>query len=108
MVMTTWLHYSDTTTVKNDDIKKLFTESKYLRENYIVKEVSWTERKWFKTVTHTRFDIYYKLVYDNSWIGDAQCISLPGGPSFNNTYAYLIGCINGYEDCSKKHIEGKV
>lgn len=95
MTITTFISTHEKTNVTNKELKELLEEYPYITENFIVKENTWIEKKLFsKNVTHTSYSVYYKLLSpygDRSWIGDVQCITLPGGPNFNTVYSYFLG-----------------
>ena len=99
MPCTTFLHTNESTNVTDKDLRELINDSLYLYKNYIVKEVSWIEKKWFKKdIKHTMYDVYFKLPAPNGgWIGDVQCIGFSGGPKYDQVYAYFLGIVTGLD-----------
>lgn len=106
MVCTSFINTNMKTKITDKDLENLFNKSKYIRNNYIVIERIF-ERKvsMFKKELYMVYDIYYKLKdqSDNSWIGDVQCIGLPGGLKYNNVYAYFLGIASAEDKLSKGH-----
>ena len=110
MPCTTFLHTNESTNVTDKDLRELLNESLYLYKNYIVKEISWIEKKWFKKdIKHTRYDIYFKLpAHNGGWIGDVQCIGLPGGTSYNQVYSYFLGIVTGLDVVEEEYRKGSI
>lgn len=110
MPCTTFLHTNETTNVTDKDLRELLNESLYISQNYIVKERSWIEKKWFKKdIKHTYYDVYFKLPAPNGgWIGDAQCISFSGGPKYDQVYAYFLGILTGLDVTEEEYRKGSL
>ena len=97
MVCTTYLSEHERTNVTDKELRKLLESSAHIKQNYVVKERTYaTHHRWglifeiqrYKTV----YDIYYR--YNGPDSCDAQHLSIPPG-SYESTYAYFLGIING-------------
>lgn len=101
MVCTAFISEHQKTEVTDKDLKELL-DHPLIVSKYIVQEVKWTEKRMFrKDIEHVYYNIYYKLIYHSSWIGDVQCIGLPNGTKYSQVYSYFLGLINGYEEHKK-------
>lgn len=112
MPCTTFLHTNETTNVTDKDLRELLLDSLYISQNYIVKERSWIEKKWFKKdIKHTYYDVYFKIPSpygERNWIGDAQCISFSGGPKYDQVYAYFLGILTGLDVTEEEYRKGSI
>lgn len=112
MPCTTFLHTNETTNVTDKDLRELLNESLYISQNYIVKERSWIEKKWFKKdIKHTYYDVYFKIPSpygERNWIGDVQCIGFSGGPKYDQVYAYFLGILTGLDVTEEEYRKGSL